>query len=114
MPLDILFDFAAVHIDGEGAADADIRLDLVFTDRGETWTMWVRNGVLNARPGASSEPQATITGPKAALVGLLVQPKAAQALVDKGALQVAGDSSAIAAYAAVVDDFDPDFAIVTP
>ena len=114
MPLDILFDFAAVHIDGERAADADIRLDLVFTDRGETWTMWVRNGVLNARSGTSAHPQATASGPKAAIVGLLLKPTAARALVEKGAVEVAGDLGAFDAYAAVVDEFDPDFAIITP
>ncbi|MCC2033482.1 alkyl/aryl-sulfatase [Microbacterium allomyrinae] len=114
MPLDILFDFAAVHVDGAAAADADLRIDFVFTDRGETWTMWVRHGVLNARPGSSPRAQATVSGPKSALVAVLVQPKAAAALIENGTVAVSGDASAIAAYSGIVDAFDPDFAIVTP
>jgi alkyl sulfatase BDS1-like metallo-beta-lactamase superfamily hydrolase len=63
MPIDILFDFAAVHLAGDRAADADIRLDFTFTDLNETWHVWVRNGVLNDRPGA---PPKTPSSPSAA------------------------------------------------
>ncbi|MGN6240696.1 MAG: alkyl/aryl-sulfatase, partial [Cellulosimicrobium cellulans] len=45
MPVDILFDYAAVHVIGEKAAEVDVRFDVDFTDRGETWTVWVRDGV---------------------------------------------------------------------
>ena len=38
-------------------------------DDDETWTIWVRRGVLKARRGASPDAQLTVTGPKAALVG---------------------------------------------
>ncbi|WP_200947523.1 alkyl/aryl-sulfatase [Microbacterium sp. Root166] len=114
MPLDILFDFVAVHIDGPRAADADIRLDFAFAEAEETWSMWIRHGVLNARPGASTDAQATVSGPKAAIVGLLLKPAAAQSLISKGAVSVSGDEATIAAYAGVVDEFDPNFAIVTP
>jgi alkyl sulfatase BDS1-like metallo-beta-lactamase superfamily hydrolase len=114
MPIDILFDFVAVHLDGPAAADADVRLDLTFADRGETWSMRVRNGVLNARPGASSDAQATLSGPKTALVALLLRPGAATALLEKGALTVTGDRSAIDAFTELLIEFDPDFPIVTP
>ncbi len=99
MPIDILFDFAAVHVIGDKAALADLRIDFTFTDRqGETWTMWVRRGVLNARPGASARPQLTVSGPKAALVGVLLQPASASQLAQAGLL----------------DDFVPNFPVVTP
>jgi alkyl sulfatase BDS1-like metallo-beta-lactamase superfamily hydrolase len=42
MPIDILFDFAAVHVDK--AAEVEVRIDFVFTDLGETWTVWVKRG----------------------------------------------------------------------
>ena len=66
MPLDILFDFAAVHVIGDKAADTDVRIDFTFTDLDETWTVWVKRGVLNARRGASPDTQLTVSGPKAA------------------------------------------------
>ena len=52
MPIDILFDFVAVHIKGPEAADVDLSDELVFADHDETWNLWVRRGVLNARRGA--------------------------------------------------------------
>ena len=64
MPIDILFDFVAVHVDGARAADADLRIDVTFTVHDETWTMWVRNGVLNARRGGSAVRISPSPGPR--------------------------------------------------
>ncbi len=114
MPIDILFDFAAVHLDGVRAADADLRLDFTFTDRHETWTMWVRNGVLNAHPGAHPRAQATIAGPKAALVGMLLRPEDADALLQRGMVSLEGDRAALETFTGLLDRFDPDFNVVTP
>ena len=78
MPIDILFDFAAVHVIGDKAAEIDLRIDFTFTDLDQTWTVWVKRGVLNARVGASPDTQLTVSGPKAALVGAVLKPAAAQ------------------------------------
>jgi alkyl sulfatase BDS1-like metallo-beta-lactamase superfamily hydrolase len=114
MPIDILFDFAAVHLAGDRAADADIRLDLTFTDLNETWHVWVRHGVLNARPGASADPQLTVSGAKAALVGVVLAPAGADALAQAGKITLDGDPSVLKEFAALMDQFDPNFSIVTP
>lgn len=115
MPIDILFDFAAVHVIGDKAAQADLRIDFTFTDQhGETWTMWVKRGVLNARPGASASPQLTVSGPKAALVGVLLQPASAGRLAQAGQLKLDGDEAVLTSYAGLLDDFDPNFPMVTP
>ena len=47
-------------------SEPDLRIDLDFTDQGEAWTMWIKNGVLHARRARSSAAQLTISGPKAA------------------------------------------------
>ena len=114
MPIEILFDFAAVHVNGERAADVDVRIDFTFTDSDETWTMWVRRGVLNARRGAHPETQLSVSGPKAALVGALLQPSAAAQLAQGGKIQLDGDQRALQTFAGVLDEFPPDFNIVTP
>ena len=114
MPIDILFDFAAVHVIGEEAAKADVRIDFAFTDLGETWTMWVRRGVLNARRGASPDAQLTVSGPKAALVGVVLQPAAAGKLAQAGKIPLDGDQSVLATLAGLMDEFDPNFNMVTP
>lgn len=50
MPTDLLLDFAAVHVIGEKAAEVELRINITITETGEQWAMWIRNGVLNARP----------------------------------------------------------------
>ncbi|WP_454041703.1 alkyl/aryl-sulfatase [Cellulosimicrobium sp. Marseille-Q8652] len=114
MPVDILFDYAAVHVDGQKAAKADVRFDVEFTDRDETWTVWVANGVLNARPGASADAPLTVRAPKALVAAVLLQPAAVGRLADAGKVTLDGDAAVLDAYASVLDEFDPNFAIVTP
>jgi len=115
MPIDILFDFVAIHLIGDKATDAELRIDFVFTDRGdEAWTAWVKRGVLNARKGASPNTQLTVSGPKAALLGALLQPGAAAELAKAGKISLDGDESAFETLGGLLDTFDPSFNIVTP
>ncbi|MFK0193969.1 alkyl/aryl-sulfatase [Kitasatospora sp. NPDC090308] len=109
MPVDLLFDFAAVHVVGERAADADLRIDFRFTDPEETWAMRVRHGVLNARRGASPQAGLTVSGPKAALAGVLLGQTAAAKAVERD-----GDGRLLEEYWALLDEFDPNFPMVTP
>ncbi|WP_206158409.1 alkyl sulfatase dimerization domain-containing protein [Cellulosimicrobium sp. SL-1] len=114
MPIDILFDYAAVHVVGEKAAEVDVRFDVEFTDRDETWNVRVRDGVLNARPGASDGAPLTVRAPKPLVAAVLLQPAAAAKLADAGQVTLDGDTSVLDAYASVLDEFDPNFPIVTP
>lgn len=120
MPIDILFDFAAVHLIGDKAADADLRIDFHFAEEGgadsggETWTMWVRRGVLNARRGAHPDTRLTVSGPKAALVGVLLRPAAAGEMAESGAIVLDGDEGVLETLGGLLDDFDPNFSMVTP
>ncbi|MCX5388811.1 alkyl/aryl-sulfatase [Streptomyces sp. NBC_00094] len=114
MPVDLLFDFVGVHVDGAKAADVDIRIDFTFADSGGDWTMWVRNGVLNARPGHAGDAQLTVRGSKAALAGLLLAPGRAAEVVKEHGLTTEGDMAALTALGAVVETFDPHFPLATP
>ncbi|MEU6846204.1 alkyl sulfatase dimerization domain-containing protein [Streptomyces sp. NPDC046716] len=118
MPIDILFDFAAVHVIGDKAANADLRIDFRFRDgrddSGETWTMWIGRGVLNARRGASPDTRLTVTGPKSALVATLMKPGSAPRLAQAGKIELEGDGTALETLAGLLDEFDPDFNMITP
>ncbi|MFE3255689.1 alkyl/aryl-sulfatase [Nocardia sp. NPDC059229] len=114
MPIDILFDFVAVHVIGEQATGANISINLDFTDSGQQWTMWVRRGVLNARQGRADDARLTVSGPKAALVGVLLTPGSAGELARSGAITLDGDMTALGELATLLDDFEPTFPIVTP
>lgn len=114
MPIDLLFDYAAVHLDGERAADADVRINFVFTEEHAEWTMWVRRGVLNAREGADPDAPLTATGSKAMLVTALLHPRKAKRMGGTSMLTLTGDTSVLDRYAALLDEFDPAFSLVTP
>jgi alkyl sulfatase BDS1-like metallo-beta-lactamase superfamily hydrolase len=114
MPIDILFDFAGVHVIGEKAAKVDLRIDYEFTDLKQTWTTWVKRGVLNARQGASPDTQLTVSGPKAALVGVILKPTTANELAKAERITLTGDGNVLQIFADVLDEFDPNFNIVTP
>jgi alkyl sulfatase BDS1-like metallo-beta-lactamase superfamily hydrolase len=114
MPVDILFDFVAVHVVGERAAEVDLVMNFEFSDLDEHWTMWVRRGVLNARRGSSPDAQVTLTGPKVALVGILLAPTSASQLIEAGTVTLGGDASTLRDFGDVLDQFDPNFNIVTP
>ncbi len=114
MPIDLLFDYLAVHVVGSRAAEVDIRINLTFTDTGSDWTMWVRHGVLHARPGHVEDAQLTVSGSKPALAAVILQPKRARAAIDQYDVQTTGDIDALDVLSGVVEDFDPHFNIVTP
>jgi alkyl sulfatase BDS1-like metallo-beta-lactamase superfamily hydrolase len=114
MPIDLLFDFLGVHIIGDQAADLDLCINLTFTDAGGDWTMWLRHGVLNARPGHADGAQLTVTGPKAALAGILLEPAKGKILIDKAGVKVDGELGVLNTLAGVVDTFDNHFNISTP
>ncbi len=114
MPLDIAFDFAGVHVIGEKAAVVDVRIDFAFTDIDQTWTVWIQHGVLNARVGVSPHTQLTVSGPKPVLLGVVLKPATAHQLAEAGQIQLDGDASALRTYGSVMDEFDPNFNIVTP
>ncbi|MER5948472.1 alkyl sulfatase dimerization domain-containing protein [Streptomyces sp. NPDC001904] len=111
MPIGLLFDFAGVHVVGERAADVDVRINFTFMDSGDRWTMWVRNGVLNARAGHDPDAALTVSGPKQALAAVLLQPERAQQI---DAVTLDGDESALASYGTVLEPFDAHFGISTP
>ena len=85
-----------------------------FTDLGQTWTLWIKRGVLNARTGASPDTQLTVSGPKAQLVGIVLKPAAARQAARAGLIQLDGDATALQDFAAVMDEFDLNFNFVTP
>jgi linear primary-alkylsulfatase len=114
MPIDLLFDFAAIHVIPTRAANTDIAINFTFTDAGGDWHMWVRNGVLNARPGHTDTATLTLSGPKAALAALLLEPDNAKVIIDKAGVETDGDVAALDTLASVLDTFNPHFTLATP
>jgi len=92
----------------------NLRINFTFTGTEGEWTMWVRHGVLNARPGHAEGAQLTLSGPKPALAAVLLQPGHATALVEKGQVTADGDLALLDALAGVTEEFDAHFNLATP
>jgi alkyl sulfatase BDS1-like metallo-beta-lactamase superfamily hydrolase len=59
-PVDAFFDAMAVNLDGPKAAEADLSLNVVFSDLGESFVLEIHHGVLHHRRGEPS-PEANAT-----------------------------------------------------
>ena len=103
-----LFDSLAIRIDGKRAWDTAASIRWHFTDSGETYRMELSNGVLIHYPTTRSEP--------ANLVITLTRPQLLAMLGGAGTdgVQFEGDPKTFAAIAALTDQPDPAFPIVTP
>ncbi|MGA6209112.1 alkyl sulfatase C-terminal domain-containing protein [Nocardia testacea] len=67
-----------------------------------------------ARPCEPDGRRLSVAGPKRALTGVLPKPAAAGALAESGTVRLDGDRVALTELAALLDEFDPSFPIVTP
>ncbi|GAA4716398.1 alkyl sulfatase dimerization domain-containing protein [Isoptericola chiayiensis] len=110
----MLFDALAVRIDGPRSWDESLTIDVVLTDVDSRYRLRLRHGALtystSAQRGAAD---ATLTGTQGALPVLAGGTVTSEVLAAAG-MEVTGDESVIGRLAAVLDDGDPDFAIVTP
>lgn len=111
LPTTDVFDMLATRIDPARAADGKVNIALVFSDRNnERVTLSVANGVLIHRPATSGVVDATITGPRPAILAALL----GTAPLAAGMTTVSGDATALARLASWIDQPDPRFGIVTP
>ena len=114
MPLEVLFDFLAIRLDGPRAADVDLRILFRLTDDGRSYLLRARNGVLNSHVDPKDNTaDATLSLTHAQLLGLLVTAGAASDGVPEG-VQVDGRAGALSELFGLLDHFDPWFNIIEP
>lgn len=103
-----LFDSLAIRIDGKRAWDTTASIRWHFTDTGETYRMELSNGALIHHPTGREDP--------ADLVVTLSRPQLLAMLGGAGTdgVQFDGDPKTFATIAALTDQPDPAFAVVTP
>ena len=95
--------------------DGPVTVVLDFTDTRAVFTLSARNGVLTniaARQAGAADVTLTLTEP--AFLRLMGKQAGLDALIAEGCLALDGDAGKLAALFASLEDFDPNFAIVTP
>jgi alkyl sulfatase BDS1-like metallo-beta-lactamase superfamily hydrolase len=103
-----LFDSLAIRIDGRRAWDTTASIRWHFTDTGETYRMELSNGALIHFPTTRTDPaDLIITLTRAQLLSMLGG-------AGTDGIQLDGDPKTFATIAALTDQPDPAFPIVTP
>ncbi|WP_426415395.1 alkyl/aryl-sulfatase [Aestuariirhabdus sp. LZHN29] len=114
MSVDMFFDYMAVQLNAADAEDTELTINWNFTDTGEQYMMWLRNGVLNYRAGVqSAEADATMNLDRTTLNGLAQGNSALGALVS-GEIDIDGSLLAVKNLFGLLHKFEPTFNIVTP
>ncbi len=115
MPLELLFDYLAVRLNGPKAAGKRITLNFVFTDSGERAALELANGSLHASLGGTDDAaDATITLTRPSLDSLVLGEKTLLAEAESGEVHVEPDTSALAELLELLDDFHVWFRIIEP
>ena len=115
LTIGMLLDFLAIRLNGERAADADVRLTLVVTDLGQRYAIEVGNGALNWSEGRDARgSQLTVTTTHAGLLALLADAAHAPSVMASGQVHLEGDPAALQQLIGLIDEFEFWFDIVTP
>jgi alkyl sulfatase BDS1-like metallo-beta-lactamase superfamily hydrolase len=110
-----LLDAMAIRLDGPRAWEQHLRIDWVVTSPDEQHAITVRNGVLRHRPGRHDpEAEAGLVVEREALNLLLLRTADLGELAESGRLRLEGDGAKLGELLGLLDEPDPDFAIVTP
>jgi alkyl sulfatase BDS1-like metallo-beta-lactamase superfamily hydrolase len=113
LTLEQLFDSLAIRIDGPRAWGE--RIVLNWTVDSERYAMRLENAVLSYLPDKQDpEADASITIARSAFNRVLLGEATPQDLLASGDLQIDGDAMKLATLLGLLDEPDPNFAIVTP
>jgi alkyl sulfatase BDS1-like metallo-beta-lactamase superfamily hydrolase len=115
MTPEMFFDYLAVHVNGQKAADAKAVLNFNFTDTGDKYKLELENGVLNHTADTqASNADATINLSRATLDRIVLKEESLQEAKDKGDVKITGDASKLDLLLNSMDKFEFWFNIVTP
>lgn len=109
-----LFDALAIRVNGPRAWDERLALDVTLSDVDQTYRLWLRNGVLSQSSAPQRESADLVLRlPMGVLLGIVAGAVDPTDLAAAG-VEIEGDAEVLTRLLSVLDDPDPDFAIVTP
>lgn len=115
MTPEMFFDYLAVHINGEKAADAKAILNFDFGENGGTYRVELENGVLNHSANAeASNADATIALSRDVLNKIVLKEETLKEAMEKGEVKITGNADKLNELLGYMDNFEFWFNIVTP
>ncbi len=115
MDIGLLFDYFAIRLNGERAANARIVLNFIFSDSNERYLVELENGSLHNIKGYTAQnPDATITLGREALNDIMLKKTTLTDALNSKSITIDGNQKALAELLGYLDTFDFWFNIVTP
>ncbi|MFN9747428.1 MAG: alkyl/aryl-sulfatase [Betaproteobacteria bacterium] len=113
-PTERLLGAMAAALDGPRAAEAALKINLVFTDRGESHVLWIENAVLHHRRAPpADDADATLTVTHALFVQMLVGRAGAKELLLSPEARIGGSALALGRFFGLLEMAPGNFPIVT-
>lgn len=115
MSPEMFFDYLAVHINGEKAANAQAVFNIDLGADGGKYKLELANGVLNHSADAqASNADASITLNRATLNKIILKEESLKQAEEKGDVQISGNHAKLDEFLGYLDSFDFWFNMVTP
>ncbi|QMN72400.1 MBL fold metallo-hydrolase [Citrobacter freundii] len=115
MSPEMFFDYLAVHINGEKAANAQAVFNVDLGADGGKYKLELENGVLNHSADAqASNADASITLNRATLNKIILKEESLKQAEEKGDVQISGNHAKLDVFLGYLDSFDFWFNMVTP
>ncbi|MES0233322.1 MBL fold metallo-hydrolase [Citrobacter portucalensis] len=115
MSPEMFFDYLAVHINGEKAANAQAVFNVDLGADGGKYKLELENGVLNHSADAqASNADASITLNRATLNKIILKEESLKQAEEKGDVQISGNHAKFDEFLGYLDSFDFWFNMVTP
>jgi alkyl sulfatase BDS1-like metallo-beta-lactamase superfamily hydrolase len=115
MTPEMFFDYLAVHINGEKAANAKMVLNFDFGQDGGKYKLELENGVLNHTADAQAQnADATVNVSRDVLNKIILKEETLKEATDKGDVKITGNADKLNEMLGYMDKFEFWFNIVTP
>lgn len=115
MSPEMFFDYLAVHINGEKAANAQAVFKVDLGADGGKYKLELENGVLNhSADTQASNADASITLNRATLNKIILKEESLKQAEEKGDVQISGNHAKLDEFLGYLDSFDFWFNMVTP
>jgi alkyl sulfatase BDS1-like metallo-beta-lactamase superfamily hydrolase len=115
LPLDVFFASLSARLVGSRAEGKDTKVNMVFTDLGESWVLSLQNAVLHAtRRDADASASATVKLTHPMLVRLVTAQVGLRELVFSDEMAIEGSRMALVEFLMLFERPGKPFAIVTP
>lgn len=108
------FDAIAIRVDGPRAWDEHLIVDVDLTDVDEVHRLTLSNGVLSHTAGTGGGPADLLVRLDSHRLGALMTGQVPPGAMAEAGVAIEGDPGVLGRLMAVLDQTDPDFAIVTP